>query len=336
MRARNIKPATFKNELLGEADPLLTILFIGLWCMADCRGVLEDRPKRIKAEIFPYREISDLNIFLNDLEIMGFIARYFHSGTALIQILTFNEHQNPHPTEKSSGHPVFTDADGLPDLNIKNNFEKLFKNASSLNPSSLIPDSLNDDSPTFETSASDAETVESEKTPSDEKREAYLTAKPLIVEICKARGKLGKVPMATQAEWETIVEVFEFWVSHFGKNAGTKLTPERGRHILDRLRPPVIYSVDDIKEAIQGCKLSPYHNGKSGETGGKVYDDIELICRDSTKLEKFRGTYEAYKDGTINSSGNGMGNGNGTGGYKRPNDIAVLEESAEFYRNYPN
>src|SRR5262244_3073085 len=54
IRARNIKPGIFKNELLGAADPLLTLLFEGLWCMADREGRLEDRPLRIKAEIFPY------------------------------------------------------------------------------------------------------------------------------------------------------------------------------------------------------------------------------------------------------------------------------------------
>jgi hypothetical protein len=55
MRARNLKPGLFKNELLGEANPLLTILFEGLWCLSDREGRLEDRPLRFCAEIFPYR-----------------------------------------------------------------------------------------------------------------------------------------------------------------------------------------------------------------------------------------------------------------------------------------
>ena len=55
MRARNLKPGLFKNEILGSADALLTILFEGLWCMADREGRLEDRPLRICAVIFPYR-----------------------------------------------------------------------------------------------------------------------------------------------------------------------------------------------------------------------------------------------------------------------------------------
>ena len=49
-RSRNIKPSLFKNEVLGVADPLYTILFEGLWVLADREGRLEDRPLRIKAE----------------------------------------------------------------------------------------------------------------------------------------------------------------------------------------------------------------------------------------------------------------------------------------------
>ena len=47
-RARNIKPAFFKNELLAELDAFDRLLFIGLWCLADREGRTEDRPKRIK------------------------------------------------------------------------------------------------------------------------------------------------------------------------------------------------------------------------------------------------------------------------------------------------
>ena len=142
-RARNIKPSLFKNEILGVADPLLTLLFEGLWCLADCNGVLENRPLRIKAEIFPYREISDLNIFLTELEMSGFIIRYFNAGTPLIEIVNFHKHQKPHPTEKASEYPIFTASDGISDLNVKKNGNILFKQPSSLNEDSglLIEDS---------------------------------------------------------------------------------------------------------------------------------------------------------------------------------------------------
>lgn len=105
-RARNIKPALFKNEVLGVADPLNTILFEGLWVLADRDGRLEDRPLRIKAEVFPYRDGLDMVSMLSWLEQAGFIRRYSANGLALIQVENFAKHQNPHKNEPESLYPA--------------------------------------------------------------------------------------------------------------------------------------------------------------------------------------------------------------------------------------
>lgn len=101
VRARNIKPAVFKNEILGCADPALTILFAGLWCVADREGRLQDRPLRIKAEVFPYREI-DIEASLNWLHEHKFIVRYTTKAGAVIQVSEFKKHQRPHMNEPKS------------------------------------------------------------------------------------------------------------------------------------------------------------------------------------------------------------------------------------------
>lgn len=86
-RARNIKPGLFKNEILGVADPLYTLLFEGLWLLADRDGRLEDRPLRIKAEIFPYREGLDMSAMLDWLQANGFIVREAGPAGDVIQII---------------------------------------------------------------------------------------------------------------------------------------------------------------------------------------------------------------------------------------------------------
>ena len=134
-RARNIKPALFKNEVLGEADPLLTILFQGLWCLADRDGKLEDRSKRIKAEIFPYRELPDFNGYLTELARLGFIDRYSAENTAIIRILNFAKHQSPHKTERASDLPDRPENTGA-ECNVP------LDNGSLTVKESLIPDSL--------------------------------------------------------------------------------------------------------------------------------------------------------------------------------------------------
>lgn len=105
MRARNIKPGIFRNEFFGTSDPLYTILFQGLWMIADREGRLEDRPMLIKADVFPYRENVDINGMLTVIEREGFIQRYVVGGKKYIQVKNFKEHQKPHNTEKQSVIP---------------------------------------------------------------------------------------------------------------------------------------------------------------------------------------------------------------------------------------
>lgn len=105
-RSRNIKPGLFKNEILGVADPLYTLLFEGLWLLADREGRMEDRPLRIKAETFPYREGLNIESMLDWLCANGFINRYQSGGTRCIQILNFGKHQNPHKNEPASVLPA--------------------------------------------------------------------------------------------------------------------------------------------------------------------------------------------------------------------------------------
>lgn len=104
-RARNIKPGFFKNYDLADLGPYAQLLFAGLWCLADKEGRLEDKPRFIKAEIFPYYD-CDVNGELTKLERLGFVKRYVAQGIAVIQIQNFTKHQSPHHTEKASELPA--------------------------------------------------------------------------------------------------------------------------------------------------------------------------------------------------------------------------------------
>jgi hypothetical protein len=97
-RARNIKPAFFKNEELAELISEFRLLFIGIWCLADREGRLENRPKRIKAELFPY---DDVNVQEGIIQLVarGFILVYEYENQSFIQIINWSKHQNPHHKE---------------------------------------------------------------------------------------------------------------------------------------------------------------------------------------------------------------------------------------------
>lgn len=82
-----------------------------------------------------------------------------------------------------------------------------------------------------------------------------------------------------------VEEVFEFWTELHRNSA-------RGRRpVLDTKRRTLIakaiasHGIDACLDAIRGCWVSPFHQGQNSR--GKKYDDIELILRDSAKIENF-------------------------------------------------
>lgn len=99
-RTRSIKPGFFTNDLLGEIHPLGRILFAGLWCQADRHGVVEYRPRRLKAEILPFDD-ADVVALVGDLEARGFVQRFEADGSEWLAITKFTAHQSPHPREPS-------------------------------------------------------------------------------------------------------------------------------------------------------------------------------------------------------------------------------------------
>jgi hypothetical protein len=104
-RARNIKPGFFVNDELAELPALCRLLAVGLPCIADRDGRLEDRPKRIKAMLLPYDDF-DVNDALDALAAVGFVQRYATEEKQYIQIVKFSKHQNPHKNEAPSSIPA--------------------------------------------------------------------------------------------------------------------------------------------------------------------------------------------------------------------------------------
>lgn len=92
MRIRTIKPEFWKHDGIAELGYATRLLFIALWCIADRRGRMEDRPRRIKAECFPYDEL-DVDAMLSELSGAGFIDRYEAEGLKIIEVRSFEKHQ---------------------------------------------------------------------------------------------------------------------------------------------------------------------------------------------------------------------------------------------------
>ena len=85
---------------------------------------------------------------------------------------------------------------------------------------------------------------------------------------------------------DAVNEVFDYWKHRMGKNGRTVLSDKRRKAIQGRMKKEG-RTVEEIKQAIDGCASSPFHMGQGPDSDGTVYDDLELICRNNEKLEQF-------------------------------------------------
>lgn len=119
-RIRTVKIGFFRNEHLAIFSPFHRLLFQGLWLLADKEGRLEDRPKRIQADLFPFDPVLDVNAMLTELADGPdpFIERYQVDGRRYIAVLNFGVHQRPNHKEPDSLIPGPCSSDALtpPDL----------------------------------------------------------------------------------------------------------------------------------------------------------------------------------------------------------------------------
>lgn len=167
-RSRNIKPAFFDNEDLAELSYEYRLLFIGLWCLADREGRLENRPKKIKAKLFAY-DSCNVEEGLRLLAGKKLISIYEINENSYIQVVTFLDHQKPHGTEKDSlipcingyltvnerasnglikGEPKLVNVkkdnniNGINKITVNNELNNSYLTLGSTSDNALIPDSL--------------------------------------------------------------------------------------------------------------------------------------------------------------------------------------------------
>ena len=84
-------------------------------------------------------------------------------------------------------------------------------------------------------------------------------------------------------------EVFDHWKSTLN-HPKTKLGSDRVIKIRSRLREG--FTVEELKQAIDGCAASPHHmgdNDRGPDGNGKVFDSIGLIFAGSDSVDRFKG-----------------------------------------------
>ena len=111
-RIRYLKPKFFQNENLADLSFAHRLCYAGLWTQAERPGRLEDRPRRLKAAIFPYDDV-DVDALLADLARAGFIRRYVAGGVHCLDIPTMAIHQRFRKDEPESALPPWESRDEI-------------------------------------------------------------------------------------------------------------------------------------------------------------------------------------------------------------------------------
>ena len=81
---------------------------------------------------------------------------------------------------------------------------------------------------------------------------------------------------------DAIDDVFGHWKQTMGMPRA-RLDQHREQAIARALRCG--YTLEDLRLAVEGCKASAWHSGKNDRN--RVYNDIELICRDAKHVDQF-------------------------------------------------
>ena len=181
--------------------------------------------------------------------------------------LKWNPPENPN--QKKSATKIF---DSVPENCVwKNDY---FLTYGKLVGFSYLPKNIDNSSETVEQPFRNQEQEQEQEQEQDKKHmsDSHESDEPV--------SEKSKVDQKRKLQLAQAKEVFEYWKQKFNKTDQTKYTDERKNKILARLNDG--YTVEQIKQAVDGCASSEYHTN-SGHT------DIELICRTGSKLESFIG-----------------------------------------------
>jgi hypothetical protein len=251
MRSRLLHPEFAQHEGLGDLSHTHRLLFAMLPMLADREGRLEDRPRRIKASLFPYDpdDIVGMDGLLSDLAQGGFITRYVVDDRAYICIPGFRNWQKPHPRESASELPGPNQGEPKANLGLT-----LYEPRRPVSVSVSVSDPV---------SVQEQEIPASPPAPAPA-GQAGLVLAPDVDVIPKTRAIEDRV--------------FAHWVKARGKRNGAKLSPERRKKIAQRLKDG--FSEQQLCQAIDGVARDSWEDRPK-------HDDLVVILRDASHVEKF-------------------------------------------------
>ena len=91
-RIRSIKPEFWIDEKIVDLTAFARLLFIALWNFADDQGYVDDKPRRIKMQVFPGDDL-DVETLLAELLGAGLLVRYDSPIGPVLYVRNWEKHQ---------------------------------------------------------------------------------------------------------------------------------------------------------------------------------------------------------------------------------------------------
>jgi hypothetical protein len=108
-RIRALRPEGVRSLQIAEIPPAVRFTFIALWCFCDDEGRIEDDPRVIKAEVYPYDDITAAEVgdHLDAMANADLICRYADpSGARFLHVLGFSGDQKSLPFAQRPNKPT--------------------------------------------------------------------------------------------------------------------------------------------------------------------------------------------------------------------------------------
>lgn len=250
-RIRYLKPEFWTNEHLVALPFEARLLFQGLWNFADRDGRLEDRPVRLRMQIFPADNVDVDHLLQLLADSPGeLLLRYEVDGKRYLQILSWHKHQKPHPKETPSLIPLPESSEKVrPSRGKKRpSREKVDTSREKVSTSKVGMGTLmgmgNGEPPPEDPPPQE------DKPPSDVWREDAPTPRP--AQPSSAADHPERDPPGNKSNGmhppDSIRKVFEHWQRHDALTHHRTLSAEAKRHISARLKDG--YTVEDLCRSI--------------------------------------------------------------------------------------
>lgn len=259
-RIRTVKPDFWVSEQVLACSPLTRLLFIGMWNFCDDNGVHPASYVRLKAEIFPgdNHAVEDIKQCIGELILNGLVRQYAVDDIDYWIVTGWKKHQRiDKPTYK---YP-------LPLSNIKKITDA----------SSTIPRALVDNSSITHRAVTDESITDRNGKEGNGKEKA-------LCEVKTSPASINALPITD------IQIIFDYWKQEMN-HSRAKLDKKRENKIIQAIK--LGYSIDELKQAIDGCKKTPFNMGQNDRN--QRFDDIELILRDATHIDRFIGNASVEK-----------------------------------------